>query len=121
MVSKASEDLPEPDRPVNTTSWSRGISTSTFLRLCSRAPRIAITRLSGRLRLLSKRLFIRSVGAVDGSVRPRLPPCGLTERSENAANFPVCGKQNHKCRGGEWPTLLSRQLRGRGVRRSALK
>ena len=44
MVSKASEDLPEPDRPVNTTSWSRGISTSTFLRLCSRAPRIAITR-----------------------------------------------------------------------------
>src|SRR6185437_4676454 len=44
MVSKAREDLPEPDRPVNTTSWSRGISTSTFLRLCSRAPRMAITR-----------------------------------------------------------------------------
>src|SRR6266702_6787632 len=44
MVSKASEDLPEPDRPVNTTSLSRGISTSTFLRLCSRAPRIVIAR-----------------------------------------------------------------------------
>src|SRR5215469_10791547 len=44
MVSKASEDLPEPDRPVKTTSRSRGISTSMFLRLCSRAPRIAITR-----------------------------------------------------------------------------
>src|SRR3569832_1974143 len=44
IVSKASEDLPEPDRPVNTTSLSRGISTSMFLRLCSRAPRIVIAR-----------------------------------------------------------------------------
>src|SRR5919206_4437193 len=37
-VSKASEDLPEPDRPVNTMSLSRGRSSVTFLRLCSRAP-----------------------------------------------------------------------------------
>src|ERR1700760_1073042 len=44
MVSKASEDFPEPDRPVNTTSLSRGISTSMFLRLCSRAPRMRIAR-----------------------------------------------------------------------------
>src|SRR5689334_6872090 len=42
MVSKARLDLPEPDRPVMTTSWSRGISRSTFLRLCSRAPRTTI-------------------------------------------------------------------------------
>src|SRR5215468_4750633 len=39
MVSNASEDLPEPDNPVNTISASRGISRSTFFRLCSRAPR----------------------------------------------------------------------------------
>jgi hypothetical protein len=39
MVSKASELLPEPDRPVMTVRVSRGMSTSTFLRLCSRAPR----------------------------------------------------------------------------------
>ena len=39
MVSKASEDLPEPESPVNTTRASRGISRSTFFRLCSRAPR----------------------------------------------------------------------------------
>src|SRR5438105_4907076 len=39
MVSKASEDLPEPDNPVNTIRASRGISRSTFFRLCSRAPR----------------------------------------------------------------------------------
>src|SRR6478735_2933409 len=44
MVSKASEDFPEPDRPVNTTSLSRGISTSMFFRLCSRAPRMVIAR-----------------------------------------------------------------------------
>src|SRR5262249_32086781 len=38
MVSKASEDLPEPESPVMTMSLSRGSSTSMFLRLCSRAP-----------------------------------------------------------------------------------
>src|ERR1700744_6616729 len=40
MVSKASEDLPEPESPVITVSVSRGISTSIFFRLCSRAPRM---------------------------------------------------------------------------------
>ena len=39
MVSNASDDLPEPDRPVKTTMASRGISTSTLRRLCTRAPR----------------------------------------------------------------------------------
>src|SRR3954471_11131437 len=38
MVSNASEDLPEPDSPVMTTSESRGSSTVMSLRLCSRAP-----------------------------------------------------------------------------------
>ena len=36
---RRASDLPEPDRPVSTTSCSRGMSTSTSLRLCSRAPR----------------------------------------------------------------------------------
>src|SRR5271163_2557228 len=39
MVSKAREDLPEPDRPVKTISLSRGRSSETSRRLCSRAPR----------------------------------------------------------------------------------
>src|SRR6266849_10192505 len=39
MVSKASEDLPEPESPVMTVSELRGISTLMFLRLCWRAPR----------------------------------------------------------------------------------
>src|ERR1700755_477539 len=38
MVSKASDDLPEPESPVMTTRESRGSSTETSLRLCSRAP-----------------------------------------------------------------------------------
>src|SRR5712691_7484417 len=39
MVSKASEDLPDPESPVKTVRVFRGISTVMFLRLCSRAPR----------------------------------------------------------------------------------
>src|SRR3972149_6085641 len=46
MVSKASEDLPDPDSPVITTSRSRGISRSMFLRLCSRAPRMTMRSLA---------------------------------------------------------------------------
>src|SRR5437870_2409638 len=42
MVSKARLDLPEPERPVTTMSLSRGISTDTFFRLCTRAPCTAI-------------------------------------------------------------------------------
>src|SRR3954468_17172944 len=42
MVSNASELLPDPDNPVRTTSLSRGMSMSMFLRLCSRAPRTLI-------------------------------------------------------------------------------
>lgn len=42
MVSKTSEDFPEPDTPVTTVSWLCGISTVTFFRLWTRAPRIRI-------------------------------------------------------------------------------
>ena len=38
MVSKARDDLPDPLRPVMIVSESRGMVTSMFLRLCSRAP-----------------------------------------------------------------------------------
>src|SRR3954447_19747643 len=47
MVSNASDDLPEPDNPVNTINWSRGSTRSTLRRLCSRAPRITIVLLDG--------------------------------------------------------------------------
>src|SRR5271166_3070981 len=38
MVSNASEDLPDPLRPVITVKVLRGISTLMFFRLCCRAP-----------------------------------------------------------------------------------
>src|SRR4051794_32561749 len=38
MVSNASEDLPDPLGPVNTTTLPRGKDTETFFRLCWRAP-----------------------------------------------------------------------------------
>src|ERR1700674_5484061 len=53
MVSKASEDFPEPESPVITTSRSRGISRSMFLRLCSRAPLMTIFSATGDARDLS--------------------------------------------------------------------
>src|SRR5688572_24571169 len=42
IVSKASEDLPDPLTPVITTNLLRGTTTSMFLRLCSRAPRMTM-------------------------------------------------------------------------------
>jgi hypothetical protein len=46
MVSNARLDLPEPLSPVTTTNSSRGMSMLTFFRVCSRAPRTRIRRLS---------------------------------------------------------------------------
>ena len=42
MVSKTKEDFPDPDKPVTTTSLSRGIEMSIFLRLWALAPSISI-------------------------------------------------------------------------------
>ena len=52
MVSKASDDFPEPDSPVNTTNAFRGSSIETSLRLCSRAPRT--TNLSMLMTLVTR-------------------------------------------------------------------
>src|SRR6266851_4600710 len=45
MVSKASEDFPDPETPVTTVSALCGISKSMFLRLWTRAPRTTILSL----------------------------------------------------------------------------
>src|ERR1700712_3132359 len=67
MVSNASEDLPDPDRPVKTMSASRGRSRSTPRRLCSRAP-LTIRRSANRF------LFHDSIPPFD-------PACGPAEGS----------------------------------------
>src|SRR6266478_3082236 len=61
MVSKASEDLPEPLSPVMTVRVLRGISTSIFLRLCWRAPRTEI------LVMAIEKPRVMSLRNVDGS------------------------------------------------------
>src|ERR1700710_1540214 len=83
MVSKASEDFPEPDSPVNTTSLSRGISRSTFLRLCSRAPRIVIARWEVAWR------FALSISSI--SAFPRRPSAASVQA--RIAGDPGSGRQ----------------------------
>src|ERR1700730_2575895 len=100
MVSKASDDLPEPDSPVNTTSRSRGISRSTFLRLCSRAPRIVIARMAEPALDWRFALITSSMSAITGELTARVRAliAGTARigrqwvRSENRKNgkrFPV--------------------------------
>src|SRR4051812_22118857 len=69
MVSKASEDLPEPLKPVMTTSLSRGILSVRFLRLCSRAPPILM-----RLLLTDSEFRYRTIG------KPNIKPLAGKER-----------------------------------------
>ena len=81
MVSKASEDLPLPDRPVITTRWSRGMSTSTPFRLCSRAPRTEMC------------FCMPAVPSCDG--RRRRPPCQKIEIGRAACRPTSTCPRNH--------------------------
>src|SRR5437588_5714927 len=80
MVSKASDDLPDPDRPVKTMSRSRGSSMLTFLRLCSRAPRtisvsdMRVWKLTGlaQLALQVVDLVAQAGGVLEAQVGGRL-------------------------------------------------
>src|SRR3954447_16249903 len=47
IVSNASDDLPDPDSPVMTTSASRGIFSEMSRRLCSRAPETTMQLFGG--------------------------------------------------------------------------
>src|ERR687889_2408064 len=72
MVSNASDDFPEPERPVITVRRLRGIATEMFLRLCSRAPRT--TRNSWAI--APKAIRRRTVGSMEAHrqiARPRTP------------------------------------------------
>src|SRR5580658_4735492 len=84
MVSKARLDLPEPERPVTTINWPRGISSDTFLRLCTRAPctamvlraaglaflELIVLELTGRFSQVNERHFFHGgvafLGELDG-------------------------------------------------------
>src|ERR1700749_1115578 len=105
MVSNASEDLPEPDRPVNTTSLSRGISRSTFFRLCSRGPRMVIARVPEPEFCCRLALMISSMSAVPDAHAYEGAPAEQnfrngrqwvhSERRKNVGRFPV-PRENHQ-------------------------
>src|SRR5579875_102690 len=79
MVSKANEDFPEPDSPVKTMRRSRGNSSETSLRLCSRAPRMtrreatSVDPLSAAERTGPSRGPLRGSGRRDGVASNRSP------------------------------------------------
>src|SRR5579875_1136288 len=55
MVSKASDDLPDPETPETTVSLPCGISQSTPFRLWVRAPRITMESFTGILSVVAFR------------------------------------------------------------------
>src|SRR6185312_7462720 len=75
MVSKASEDFPEPDRPVNTIMASRGRSRSTLRRLCSRAPFTTRRDKSGRTISVDTDCFKSFLHITDAAARSAPWPC----------------------------------------------
>src|SRR5205085_3879856 len=84
MVSNASEDLPEPLRPVSTISCSRGISTSTFFRLFSLAPLMAMVS------LISPLPYPYACTAhTDMNLRATLPPL------QQCSRFAILIEQGH--------------------------
>src|SRR6185312_16332571 len=87
MVPKASDDLPEPDTPVNATMASRGTSTSTSRRLFSRAPR---TRTKPSVE--ESRAGVDGVGAGSAEAASSLrigPPLCLPSQSLQFPSFSV--------------------------------
>src|SRR5215212_9437297 len=83
MVSKASDDFPDPLTPVMTTSERAGNVTSTFLRLCVRAPRTTIwPRAGGVLAMVPRCSLARNrelcmVTQGFDRVQPRQPRRGM--------------------------------------------
>src|SRR5439155_809642 len=92
MVSKARLDLPDPERPVTTTSLSRGISTDMFLRLCTRAPRTSmVVRAAGLTGCRFTLEIIRSLSHVDERqfLHQNVAPPGELHRCRHLSDEPL--------------------------------
>src|ERR1700745_2690100 len=120
MVSKASEDLPEPERPVKTTSLSRGISTSMFFRLCSRAPRMVMAR--SELGPDWRRAFrISSISAIPGARDARIVGRASLLQPRSDANWSDARNvgrtvRNFQCRVQLIPGFHGDSARNGGIR-----
>src|SRR5258707_9294622 len=73
MVSKASEDFPEPLTPVTTVMALCGISTLIFLRLWTRAPRTQMDSCSGRTSVVAWVISLVAKGKPRQRVLSALP------------------------------------------------
>src|SRR3954469_14306175 len=87
MVSKASDDFPDPDRPVSTTSESRGSVIEMFFRLCSRAPETTIA-LDGGIHMNCREANRRSpfhvpAICVDNAPRDRAASAAVTDLADD--------------------------------------
>src|SRR5579859_7540358 len=93
MVSKASEDLPEPETPVTTVSELWGISKSMFLRLWTLAPRTTMVSVDILRPNATHGRFENVVRALSGAGKgsgilyykapPREPSCSRTVPSRH--------------------------------------
>src|ERR1700677_3248072 len=90
MVSKASEDFPDPESPVKTTSWSRGISTERFLRLWTLAPWTRIDLDIGGIYR-----FFQGNQAVDGGDRLALEVLQGVTKDSRLLEAEFAGRDQH--------------------------
>src|ERR1700729_760846 len=101
MVSKASEDLPDPDRPVNTINRSRGRSRSMFLKLWVRAPRMRIFCMQPiTIRPASRGVYRVPRGAANGKPRAEFLDERATIPTDIGASC-ACTIDNTKHRRGQ--------------------
>src|SRR5439155_3255876 len=108
MVSKASEDFPEPLRAVTTVMALCGISTLIFLRLWTRAPRTQMDSCSGRTSVVAWVLSLVAKG------KPRQRVLGALPKLQIIRLLSKRGKRRPA-----WPEALanlSRQTHGSWVR-----
>src|SRR5579862_5424040 len=89
MVSNARLDLPEPDSPVMTIRLSRGSSSDTFLRLCTRAPCTAMVVRGAGLETIGRlRIDVEECQFLDVDVALFRQAHG----ERNLADVPLVGK-----------------------------
>src|SRR2546423_6816983 len=93
MVSKASDDFPDPDTPVMTTNLLRGTTTSMFLRLCSRAPRMTMDSMCGTMLTRAIAVVIPSVARDLVGCVARLPFLPVVEWAAGGRHERVVGAE----------------------------
>src|SRR5712664_971304 len=102
MVSKASEDFPEPLTPVTTVMALWGISKLMFLRLWTRAPRTRIDSCSGRTFEAAWVISLVAKGKPRQRVSRSLPKLQIIRPLSKRGKPRCCGRQIH----GSWVRVI---------------